>query len=354
MSIILEIRALLIKFYQKFQVVLKPAFKFVFAYMTLFAINSQIGYDERLTSKSILLVLSLLCAFTPQVILVFIALILSVLHVYSVAPLLAAVVLLVYIILYALIVRFATNYSYAVVAIPILFHFNLQYAVPLYLGMIANPLMMLPTTAGVVVYYIFELIKERADNTNIESMNDILPIFQSLVDSVLAQKQIVGISLVFAFVIIAVYTVRRIKMSYSYEIAIIAGAVVNIFGFLVMELKLVQSADLGKMMLGTAFSVIICFILLFFKRILDYSGVENVQFEDDDYYYYVKAVPKMKIAPREKKVKHINQKSTKDSDDEEEEEAEAKEVEEVREKLQSRKVVSVYGKKEEDADELNE
>ena len=62
----------------------------------------------------------------------------------------------------------------------------------------------------------------------------------------------------------------------------------------------------------------------------------------------------MKIAPREKKVKHINQKSTKDSDDEEEEEAEAKEVEEVREKLQSRKVVSVYGKKEEDADEHNE
>ena len=30
--------------------------------------------------------------------------------------------------------------------------------------------------------------------------------------------------------------------------------------------------------------------------ILDYTAVEHVQFEDDDYYYYVKAVPKIDVA----------------------------------------------------------
>ncbi len=36
---------------------------------------------------------------------------------------------------------------------------------------------------------------------------------------------------------------------------------------------------------------------------LDYARTENVQFEDDEYYYYVKAVPKKMIAKEEKVVK---------------------------------------------------
>ena len=39
---------------------------------------------------------------------------------------------------------------------------------------------------------------------------------------------------------------------------------------------------------------------------LDYTRIEHVQFEDDDYYYFVKAVPKITVTTPEKKVKRIN------------------------------------------------
>ena len=39
---------------------------------------------------------------------------------------------------------------------------------------------------------------------------------------------------------------------------------------------------------------------------VDYNRTEIVQFEDDEYYYYVKAVPKNILAAPEKKVKRIN------------------------------------------------
>ena len=39
---------------------------------------------------------------------------------------------------------------------------------------------------------------------------------------------------------------------------------------------------------------------------MDYSRTEKVQFEDDEYYYYVKAVPKMTVAAQTKTVKKIN------------------------------------------------
>ena len=39
---------------------------------------------------------------------------------------------------------------------------------------------------------------------------------------------------------------------------------------------------------------------------MDYSRTEKVQYEDDDYYYYVKAVPKYSVAATDVKVKKIN------------------------------------------------
>ena len=46
--------------------------------------------------------------------------------------------------------------------------------------------------------------------------------------------------------------------------------------------------------------------LLFFSvRVI--SRTENIQFEDDEYYYYVKAVPKVGVAVPEKKVKRITE-----------------------------------------------
>ena len=47
-------------------------------------------------------------------------------------------------------------------------------------------------------------------------------------------------------------------------------------------------------------------LIQFFAFNVDYSRTELVQFEDDEYYYYVKAVPKISLATPEKSVKKIN------------------------------------------------
>ena len=44
----------------------------------------------------------------------------------------------------------------------------------------------------------------------------------------------------------------------------------------------------------------------FFVFAVDYTRTEYVQFEDDDYYYYVKAVPKIAISLPDVKVQRFN------------------------------------------------
>ena len=57
--------------------------------------------------------------------------------------------------------------------------------------------------------------------------------------------------------------------------------------------------------IGAVISAAIVKLLQFFIFNVDYSRTEYVQFEDDEYYYYVKAVPKIAVAKPSKTVKKI-------------------------------------------------
>ena len=59
---------------------------------------------------------------------------------------------------------------------------------------------------------------------------------------------------------------------------------------------------------GILLSVVVSLVLEFFFYNLDYSRVERVQFEDDEYYYFVKAVPKVFVSRKDKRVKRITPK----------------------------------------------
>ena len=60
------------------------------------------------------------------------------------------------------------------------------------------------------------------------------------------------------------------------------------------------------LIVGSIFAVLIAKVVEFFGFNVDYSRTEKVQFEDDEYYYYVKAVPKVTVAAPARTVKKIN------------------------------------------------
>lgn len=314
---ILELRSLLRTYYQKFQMVIDPLLKFVAAFVTFLMINRTIGYNEQLEKTVVVLLVSLLCAFTPSSIMVFLAMVYVILHIASASPFMALFAALVFVILYCFFLRFAPQYGYAVVAIPILSTLHVPYLVPILMGLVANPIAILPSACGVVVYYMLQILKEHTVVSDSFALDDILPFYTEVFEALLDCKDILIGTGVFAAVIVTVYIVRRLRMEYASEIAILAGGVVNAFGFLICNLRFGSSVSVGSMLLGTLLSVAAAFVALFFKRVLDYTAVENVQFEDDDYYYYVKAVPKIEIGVAERRVEHINAKDEQADEDDE-------------------------------------
>ena len=115
----------------------------------------------------------------------------------------------------------------------------------------------------------------------------------------------------FAVTVILVYFIMRLSIDYAWTIAMVAGAVVNITVLLVGDLMFDTNVALLEVVLGNVLSLLLAVVLQFFVFNVDYSRTEKVQFEDDEYYYYVKAVPKIVVARPEKKVKQINSQKTK-------------------------------------------
>ena len=82
----------------------------------------------------------------------------------------------------------------------------------------------------------------------------------------------------------------------AYAISGMIAGILNRFGKIGVILGFV---------IGNIISLFLSFVLQFLFMNLDYARTERVQFEDDEYYYYVKAVPKKMVAVREVTVKHF-------------------------------------------------
>ena len=118
---------------------------------------------------------------------------------------------------------------------------------------------------------------------------------KSLVDGILNNKAMMVYVAAFAVTVLVVYIIRRLSIAYCWQIAIGVGAFACLFTLIVANRVFKGGVSVGGAFVGLIVSVILNIILQYFCFDLDYNRTEKVQFEDDEYYYYVKAVPKNTI-----------------------------------------------------------
>ena len=84
----------------------------------------------------------------------------------------------------------------------------------------------------------------------------------------------------------------------------------NVIG-LAMQASGIEGMSVVMVIIGSVIGGLLAAAAQFMGCTLDYARKESLQFEDDDYYYYVKAVPKIQITQAERTVKTYGKKSKK-------------------------------------------
>lgn len=306
MTELLELREKVKLFYSRYEVFLLPVLKFLLAFVALNTINGQLGYMTRLDNVAIVLIGALMCSFLPNGFMVLLAALFSLLHMYALSLEVALVGGCVYLLMILLFFRFSPKEALVVVLTPILCSMKVPYVMPVAMGLVGTPASAVSVGCGVVVYYLINTVAQNAPTINTMGSEEMTAKIRLLIDGILNNKAMLVMVTAFAITVLVVYLVRRMSLDHSWTIAIVAGAMIDMIILLVGDLLYDTNLSVLGVILGVALAIAVGKVIEFFRLCLDYSRTEKVQFEDDEYYYYVKAVPKMSVAAPTKTVKKIN------------------------------------------------
>ena len=306
MTTLLVAKQILLTIYSKYEVYITPLLKFLLALVTLILINSRLGYMETLSRMTVVMIVALMCSFMPMNFIVLMGAVFVLLHLYTFSLECAAVIGAGFLLLFMLYLRFSPKDTVVVVLLPLCFLLRIPYVIPISMGLIGAPTSAVSVACGVIVYYMLHYVTQNATVIAAMADEERMAKFKFIIDGLIKNREMVVTIAAFAITVIIVYLLRRLSIDYAWTIAMTAGAVVNIMVLLVGDLIFEINQSLISVILGTIVSFLLVLVLQFFVFYVDYSRTENVQFEDDEYYYYVKAVPKVTVAKPEKKVKQIS------------------------------------------------
>lgn len=301
-------------FFADYDMYIIPMVKFVLMMAILLLMNWHLGYRYVQMKWILVILVSLVGCLLPWSGLTALSGLYLLGHVSALswegAVVLAAVMLAAVIIHYL----FLPGSSFVIVLVPLAFYLKVPYLIPLLVGVFGSALSFLPVGIGVMVYYLM-LSLERGAAFLSDPGSSIAQCFLQILNGFAGESMLIVTLASFCLATLLVYVLNRLSFDYSKYISIAAGGVLNILIFLFGGILLETTFSYTGLLIGTLVCTFAACVISFWVGAVDYSRAERLQFEDDEYVYYVKAVPKISIAVPDRKVQEIT--SPKESQKEE-------------------------------------
>ena len=292
-------------FYGKYSLYIIPLIKFVVGFAAFYLINSNVGFMAKLKNPLVPVIMGLVASIVPYGMTAFLAGCILLVHVAKVSleiALIIAVFMMAVILLYY---GFRPGDGYLLLLTPMMFFVNIPYVIPLVVGLSGSIVSIIPVSAGICIYYLITYLKQNAGVLAGSSMSEMAERFIQIVKSVFSNELMWVMLVAFAAAILIVYIIKNLPVDHAWPIAIIAGVITQLVVIFVGDLKYGLSISIPVMVIGMLIAVGVALIYQFFMFAVDYSRTEYLQYEDDEYHYYVKAVPKIAVSAPDVKVQRI-------------------------------------------------
>ena len=305
MEIVLKIREYIVKYIKILEPLLLPLLKFLLGcyvfnkILTIGQVNDIVApFMTIFTGRTMIIILGLTFTFLPYS-LSWLLMILIITLQYSAHIEMAVVIFFLLTLILFFYARMAVKESIFILLIILAFYFRVPYLVLLLAGLYSSFTVIIPIAIGVFIYEYIPIIQRMVETTQTAGLNiqempgTFTAVYTSLASNLTANQSWIFTAFIFAMVIIIVHVVSRLSIDYAKEIAILLGCVLNIFGFILANIVVHENISIGSIFLYTLLCGLIAGIIRLFDGVLDYRRGENVQFQDEQYFYFVKVVPKI-------------------------------------------------------------
>lgn len=308
MSNLFVLKEQLQAFYAKYSKEVDKIVQFLLAFIVFYLVNSKIGYMEAVANPLVTLILALICAFLPGTLTVLVTAVLILIHVYALSMGVMIVTAALFAVMFIFYFRFTPEKSMIVLLVMVAYFFKIPFAVPMSFALMGTPICIIPIFFGTLVYSMINYLEMSATAvTGASGMAGEMSLFAT---QILQNKEMWIYIASFVVAVLVVYTLRTSEFDQSWKIGVAAGAVADIIVIVAGSIAFSVQIDYVMLIFGNIISVLLALILEFFIFSVDYSKAEKFQYEDDEYYYYVKAIPKVSVAVPDKRVKKISRRKT--------------------------------------------
>lgn len=309
MSTLLGIREQLREIYAKYSFYITIGMRFALALLTLALINNNIGFMKMASSMAVTLGLSAVCAFLPSIITVLAATALVLAHFYALSMPIALVAAVFFVLMYIFYFRLTSKMAWLVLITAAGFALKVPLVIPVAVGLLAGTSGLVPVVCGTFTYYMLHFVKTSAssfkgEEGGVEALTDGVMTFTK--QSLMNKEMWVMVAAVVLCVLV-VYGIKTRAIDHSWKIATGAGVVTAIVIPAGGNIALGLHISYVSLILSGLAAIVAGLLLEAFFLSVDYLRTEHLEFEDDEYHYYVKAVPKVGVTIPEKSVKHITE-----------------------------------------------
>ena len=299
-------REKVIRFFKEYETWFIILAKFLGMMLVFTYINEKLGFYELLGSMPVNVLLSLICSIVPGSFVIFIVAAVIAAHMLKFSMVIGLLTIAVMAIIYLLFLKFAPRHSIVLLAAPVLMHYNLGFTLPVLAGLLFNPYAAIPAAAGIfMVSFLRAAVQYGGELSTPAGASGAAALIESLdpekLTTVVTQiftQAFADKTFVLMFVLVAVtaavmFIINRFPISYIWYISIIAGMITELIcavlaGPRIPDSNIPASGLLTGVLIGGAAAVLI----QFFRCVVDYKSRESLQFEDEEYFYYVQAIPK--------------------------------------------------------------
>ncbi len=305
MSTLLVWREKLQEIYAKYSTYILKALQLILGLVLFGLINANIGFMKMASSVFCTVGLAVICTFFPMIIMVTAAAVLILVHFYSLSLPIAVVSLIIFLIMYIFYFRFTPKKAWLVLLSALAFGLKIPFVVPVVFGLMGTPVWIVPACCGVIAYYMVDFVKDSATALRNADADAMINSLMSFTKQVLTSREMWLMAAAVVVGILVVNLVRTRAVDHAWKIASAAGAAVCVIIAAAGNMALDTGVSYVSIVVSAGLGILVGLVLEFLFFSVDYSRTENIQFEDDEYYYYVKAVPKVGVSAPEKEVKHI-------------------------------------------------
>ena len=306
------------QFYAKNSRYIDPASRFLLAALVFGLISKETGFARTLATPLAVAGMTIVCGLLPVSATVFVATLLLLIHFFVVSKAVAAVTFLIFIVFYIFYLKFAPKTSLVILLTVIAFVLKIPYVIPIAVGLMGTPNLLVPVFAGILTSVMVEYVKGiAAAGTGEIGFMEEMTVYLQKISGNKEMWIIFGTIFVSA---LAVYLIRRMMIANAWKIAGGCGVVINIAAISAGDIVFNLHISYPELIIGNIVALGVAIVLEFLFFAIDYSRGEDLRFEDEEFYYYVKVVPKFAVSEPEKMMKKINEREPEEKTHEESEE----------------------------------